>query len=128
MRLLLDTHILLWAASGNRRLSKATVALLEDRDNEVWFSAVSVWEVAIKSSLGRADFKVDPETLTEIAEQTGFEELAVRAKHCAGTARLPRLHVDPFDRLLIAQAHAENLTLLTVDEAVLAYGPVAKQA
>ena len=128
MRLLLDTHVLLWALNGDRRLGTDTRRLLEHRDNEVWFSAVNVWEVAIKVSLGRDDLNVDPDELAELAGECGFEELVVRSRHAAATAKLPPLHADPFDRLLIAQAHAENLTLLTVDAAVLAYGPVALRA
>lgn len=120
MRLLLDTHVLLWALNGDRRLGTDTRRLLEHRDNEVWFSAVNVWEVAIKVSLGRDDLNVDPDELAELAEECGFEELVVRSRHVAATAKLPPMHTDPFDRLLIAQAHAENLTLLTVDAAVLA--------
>jgi PIN domain nuclease of toxin-antitoxin system len=125
VRLLLDTHVLLWALSGNRRLSSATRSLLENRDNQVWFSAASIWEVAIKTILGREDFRVDPDALAGLAEQCGFEELPVHSRHAAATTRLPQLHADPFDRLLIAQAHTENLTLLTIDPAVLAYGPLA---
>ena len=128
MRLLLDTHVLLWALMGDRRLAVATRTLLEDRGNEVWFSAVNVWEVAIKSSLGRTDFAVDPERLAGYAEKCGFDELPVKAKHAALTVTLPALHSDPFDRILLAQAQAENLTLLTADSAVLAYGPVALRA
>ncbi len=128
MRLLLDTHVLLWALNGDRRLGTDARRLLEHRDNEVWFSAVNIWEVAIKVSLGRDDLNVDPDELAELAEECGFVELVVRSRHAAATVKLPPVHADPFDRLLIAQAHAENLTLLTVDAAVLAYGPVALRA
>ena len=128
MRLLLDTHILIWALAGNRRLSTATRALLENRANDVWFSPASIWEVAIKALLRKQDFDFDPNEIAQLAEQTGFVELPVRSSHAAATARLPPLHTDPFDRILIAQASSENLTLLTVDTAVLAYGPLTLRA
>ncbi|MFN0302363.1 MAG: type II toxin-antitoxin system VapC family toxin [Burkholderiales bacterium] len=128
MRLLLDTHVLLWALNGDRRLGTDTRRLLEHRDNEVWFSAVNVWEMAIKVSLGRDDLNVDPDAVAELARECGFEEFPIHSRHASATTRLPPLHADPFDRLLIAQAHTENLTLLTIDAAVLAYGPVTLRA
>jgi PIN domain nuclease of toxin-antitoxin system len=128
VRLLLDTHILIWALAAVPRLSRSARALLENRENEIWFSAASIWEVAIKAALRKEDFPFDPIVLTQLAEQTGFTELPIRSKHTAATLQLPHLHTDPFDRILLAQARVENLTLLTVDAAVLAYGSVALPA
>lgn len=128
MRVLLDTHVLLWALNGDPRLSTGTRDALSDRSNEVWFSPVNVWEAAIKASLGRSDFQVDADALAGLAKRCGFDELVVRSEHAAGTMKLPPLHADPFDRLLLAQAYAENLTLLTLDAAVLSYGTVARRA
>lgn len=115
MRLLLDTHLLLWAVSAPDRLDAATRDLVEDPANEVLFSAASIWEIAIKAGLGRADFAVRPEMIAQAARDTGFGELPVRAAVAARVADLPPYHRDPFDRLLVAQAMAEPVLLYTVD-------------
>ena len=125
MKLLLDTHLLIWAASGEGLSAKA-VQLIDDPGNELLFSAASIWEVAIKTSLGRPDFQLDPGVFRRELLESGYEELAVTGAHAAGVSTLPDLHKDPFDRLLIAQAIVEGITLLTADRAVLAYpGPIA---
>lgn len=116
MRLLLDTHIFLWAVAGSPLLKPATRRILESAD-QVFVSAVSIWEVAIKARLGKID--ADPHALADAIEASGFRELAVRAAHAAGVAKLALHHNDPFDRLLLAQAMAEPLRLITAD-AVLA--------
>ena len=115
MRWLLDTHVLLWALGEPDRLDAATAALLEDAANEVWFSAASIWEIAIKAQLGRIDFTVRPSEIMQAALQTGFTELAIRSDAAALVADLPPYHRDPFDRLLVAQAMAEPMRLLTAD-------------
>ncbi|WP_160000512.1 type II toxin-antitoxin system VapC family toxin [Roseomonas sp. 18066] len=115
MRLLLDTHLLIWALAEPARLDAATRAVLEDAGNEVLFSAASLWEIAIKAGLGRPDFAVDPGQVLAAALETGFTELPVRAAATLGVARLPPLHRDPFDRLLVAQAMAEPVRLYTAD-------------
>jgi PIN domain nuclease of toxin-antitoxin system len=115
MRLLLDTHILLWALGEPERLNAETRALLEDPDNEVLFSAASIWEIAIKARLGRADFAVHPEEIVQAACDTGFTELPVRANAAAQVMKLPLHHRDPFDRLLVAQALIEPMRLYTAD-------------
>jgi PIN domain nuclease of toxin-antitoxin system len=115
MRLLLDTHVLLWALGRPERLDAATRALLEDPETEVLFSAASIWEVAIKAGLGRADFAVRPDEVARAARGTGFAELPVRAAAAALVADLPPHHRDPFDRLLVAQAMAEPARLYTAD-------------
>lgn len=121
MRLLLDTHLLLWAAALPGRLSPTARALIEDPANRLWFSAASLWEVSIKSSLGRADFTVDPHLLRRGLLDNGYEELAVTGAHAVATAALPPHHRDPFDRLLVVQAMVEGAMLLTADTQLLAY-------
>ncbi|MGH7844755.1 MAG: type II toxin-antitoxin system VapC family toxin [Candidatus Binatia bacterium] len=115
MRLLLDTHLLLWAAASSERLPAEAHELLEDQRNELYYSAASIWEIAIKSSLRRKDFRIDLPQLLATLPEMGLIELQVTAVHAAGVARLPPIHRDPFDRLLIAQSIAEPLTLLTND-------------
>jgi len=125
MRLLLDTHILIWGAVEPERLSRAARALIEDLDNDLAFSAVSLWEVAIKASLGRSDFRVDVGTLRRRLFDNGYSEIAATGAHAAALANLPLIHKDPFDRLLVAQAIVEGLTLITGDPVVARYpGPV----
>jgi len=127
MRLLLDTHILLWAANEPERLSKATRSLFENRNNEVVFSAISIWEIAIKSGRDRDDFRIDAGFFRRRLFDNGYEELPVTGAHAAALAGLPRIHKDPFDRMLIAQATVEGLTLVTSDPAVAKYpGPVRR--
>lgn len=115
MRLLLDTHVLLWALADPDRLGIALRNLLEDPENEVMFSAASIWEIAIKSALGRADFAVRPEEVARGAILAGFAELPIRAEAAARVAHLPPHHRDPFDRLLVAQAMSGPLRLYTAD-------------
>ncbi len=121
MKFLLDTHLLLWAALSPERLSATATALLQDEQNMPLFSAVSIWEVAIKSALGREDFRVDPGRLRRGLQDNGWEEVPVTSDHAVATMRLPSLHKDPFDRLLIAQASVEGIMLLTADRAVSRY-------
>jgi PIN domain nuclease of toxin-antitoxin system len=115
VRLLLDTHLLLWAAASSKRLSREARELLEDDSNEVYYSAASIWEIAIKSSLRRKDFRIDVARLLAALPDMGLIELPVTAAHAAGVSRLPSIHRDPFDPLLIAQSFVEPLTLLTND-------------
>jgi PIN domain nuclease of toxin-antitoxin system len=124
MRVLLDTHLLLWSVASSRRLPKEARALILDAANEVFYSAASVWEVAIRSALRRRDFKADPAVLVRALAQSGFSELPVTAAHAARVAGLPPLHRDPFDRMLVAQSLAEPMTLLTNDSVLLGYGPL----
>jgi PIN domain nuclease of toxin-antitoxin system len=125
MRLLLDTHILLWAVAESRRLSAAAKSLLGDANHELVFSAVSLWEIAIKAGLGRDDFRIDVGSLRRRLFDNTYSEVAATGAHAVALARLPPIHKDPFDRLLIAQAIVEGLTLVTSDPAVAKYpGPV----
>lgn len=127
MKLLLDTHLLLWTAGGPRKLPAAALALIDDQANELIFSAASIWEVAIKNSLGRNDFRVDARLLRRGLLDNGYIELPISSEHAVATDSLPPLHKDPFDRILIAQAVVEGITLLTVDPVVARYkGPVHK--
>jgi PIN domain nuclease of toxin-antitoxin system len=121
MKFLLDTHILLWGAVEPERLSPVASALIESLDNEMVFSAVSLWEIAIKTGLGRADFRIDAGMLRRSLFDNGYAELAVSGAHAAALAGLPPIHKDPFDRMLVAQAIVEGFTLLTSDPAVAKY-------
>ncbi|WP_103174730.1 type II toxin-antitoxin system VapC family toxin [Paracoccus sp. SY] len=125
MNLLLDTHLLLWAAFRPDRLSPDAAAMIADPGNRLWFSAASIWEVAIKRSLDRPDFRVDPGVLRAGLLANDYAELPIAGRHCLGLSGLPALHADPFDRILIAQALAEGMMLLTSDARVAAYpGPI----
>jgi len=127
VKLLLDTHLLLWAAGAPRRLSAAARKLLDDPGNEPLFSAASLWEIAIKRSLGREDFRVDPRLLRRGLLENGYAELPITGEHASAVDDLPRLHKDPFDRMLIAQAMVESVTLLTADPQLARYpGPIRR--
>ena len=125
MRLLLDTHVLLWAAGAPERIPERRRLLLENESNELAFSSASIWEVVIKRGLGRKDFRVDPERLRRLLVAHGYLELPVTSDHALGVSALPALHRDPFDRILLAQARAEELCLLTADRKLLQYGEPA---
>ncbi|WP_112313034.1 type II toxin-antitoxin system VapC family toxin [Pseudogemmobacter bohemicus] len=122
MNLLLDTHYLLWVAARPDLLSTRALALIEDPANRLWFSVASLWEVSIKRSLERPDFRTDAGTLRAGLLAAGYEELAVEGRHILALSTLPPLHRDPFDRILVAQAAAEGMRLLSADSAVLDYG------
>jgi PIN domain nuclease of toxin-antitoxin system len=125
MKLLLDTHLLLWAAGHPDRLSPPALKLIESPANELLFSAASIWEVAIKRGLGRSDFQADPRLLRRGLLDNGYSELPVLSNHVVAIDSLPPIHKDPFDRLLVAQATVEGITLLTADSVVAQYpGPV----
>ena len=125
MRVLLDTHVLLWAAGVPERLTREARELIENPGTELVFSAVSLWEVAIKHGLGREDFRVDPRLLRRGLLENGYTELPVAGLHAVALDSLPRMHEDPFDRMLVAQAQVEGITLLTADPTVAGYpGPI----
>ena len=127
MRFLLDSHLILWAFFAKRRLSTQAKNLLEDNRNQLVFSASSIWEIAIKRGLGRSDFQVDPRLLRRTMIDDDYEELPVLGEHAVAIDALPHLHKDPFDRILIAQAMVEGITLLTADPVIARYpGPIRK--
>lgn len=122
MNLLLDTHYLLWAAFEPHKVAGKARDVLQDPANILWFSVVSLWEVAIKRAQDRADFRTDPGPLRAGLLASGYAELAVEGRHILGLSLLPALHRDPFDRLLVAQAAAEGMRLLTADRRLADYG------
>jgi len=124
--LLLDTRLVLWAAFEPKRLSPKAAKLLMSREVPLAFSLATLWEVAIKTSLGRPGFSVDPALLHRALLDEGFVELAIKAPHVLRVATLPWVHRDPFDRLLVAQAIEEGLTLLTADATLKRYGRFVK--
>lgn len=127
MRILLDTHVLLWAVGSTRRLQGGTLAALSEPANDVLFSAASIWEIAIKFGLGRPDFVISPDDILRAALEIGFVELPISAAVAAAVAKLPPIHRDPFDRLLVAQAIEEPAVLYTADARLLGYSDLVKR-
>jgi PIN domain nuclease of toxin-antitoxin system len=121
MKLLFDTHVLPWAAGQPQRLSGSARALIGDPQNELLFSSANLWEIVIKHALGREDFRVDVRLLRRRLLANGYDELAITGEHVLVVGSLPSIHKDPFDRLLLAQAIAEGITLLTADPIVAQY-------
>lgn len=126
MVVLLDTHVLLWALDAPERLSQEVVAQIESPETTVYFSAASIWEIAIKAALGKIDFHYSPEVIAQAAKDTGFIELPVSAVHGAKVAHLPLHHRDPFDRLLIAQVLLMPAQLFTADAALVPYSELVR--
>lgn len=127
MKLLLDTHLLLWAAGAPKRLPPAARKLINDPANDLLYSAASLWEIAIKRALGREDFRVDPRALRRGLLENGYAELAVTGEHVLAVDTLPALHKDPFDRMLVAQSLAESVTLLTGNPQVARYSDTIRR-
>ena len=127
MKFLLDTHLLLWAANDTARLSTGARVLLENPENQLLFSAASLLEVAIKHGLGRENFRIAPAILRRALLDQGYSEVSVTSDHAVALSSLPPIHKDPFDRILIAQALVEGVTLLTADSAMAQYpGPIRR--
>jgi PIN domain nuclease of toxin-antitoxin system len=127
MKLLLDTHLLLWAAADSPSLSDEARELIAAPGHELFFSAASLWEIAIKKGLGRDDFKVDARVLRRALLDNGYNELPIASEHAVGIDGLPAIHKDPFDRILVSQAAVEGITLLTSDGLVAQYpGPIRR--
>jgi PIN domain nuclease of toxin-antitoxin system len=125
MKLLLDTHLLLWSTVRPGVLSAAAKALMEHPENEVIFSVINIWEIAIKNAKGYADFRVEPGPFRQDLLQLGLTELVLLGEHTVAVPGLPPIHKDPFDRILIAQAIVEGITLLTADPKIAQYpGPI----
>lgn len=121
MKVLLDTHLLLWAAGIPEKLSRKARTLIENRDNELFFSAASLWEVAIKRQIGRSDFQVDERVLRRALLDYDYVELPITGEHTVTLGSLPSIHKDPLDRILVAQATCEGLTLATSDPQIAKY-------
>ncbi len=121
MRFLLDTNILLWAALAPARLSTKARKLMGDPDNQLLFSSVSIWEIAIKQSLKRTTFTGDAYQMRKGLLAANYEELPLTGEHGIRVATLPHIHADPFDRILIAQAFSENLSFVTSDKIIARY-------
>ena len=121
MKILFDTHILLWAAGAPEKSPVPVLDILDAADTEPVFSAASIWDVAIKSGLGRTDFQVDAHALRRGLLDNGYEELAITGRHAAALVGLPSLHKDPFDRILVAQAVTERIVLVTADTQLAQY-------
>ena len=121
MAYLLDTHALIWAAAEPARFTPAVIAILEDARNPLFFSAASIWEIAIKTALNKPRFNINAREMAVALKRAGYRELPISAHHVAGIAALPPMHQDPFDRLLVAQACAEGLALVTNDANIIRY-------
>lgn len=125
MRLLFDTHLLLWAATSPERLPSKALGMLEDLSVTPLYSSASIWEVAIKARLGRDDFRIDPRVWRTGLNENGYDELRIESGHALVAGELPLIHKDPFDRMLVAQAKAEGVTLVTADVRIAEYeGPI----
>jgi len=120
---LVDTHLLLWSAIGSEKLSKVAVKILSDHENTLWVSVASLWEVVLKRAKLGPEFRFDASALRAGLIASGYEELPIESRHVLMVRELPRHHTDPFDRLFVAQAISEGMTLLTADRALAAYGP-----
>ena len=127
MNILLDTHIVLWSVFKTRSLSSDARAILEDPANQLIFSVVNLWEITIKRGQGRRDFQVDPRPMREALLLNGYRELPITSEHAMAVGQLPRIHKDPFDRLLVAQANVEGCLLLTADSKVSRYPGLIRQ-
>ena len=122
MRVLLDTHLMVWAALAHPRLGATATAALNDPTADVWFSVVSIWEAAIKHAKHPQSFPIPPDVLRDSALAADWSELPVTGAHAVATMGLPDIHGDPFDRMLVAQARAEGMVLLSADRTLLRYG------
>jgi len=122
MKLLLDTHILLWAAGEPQKLPVKIRQLIEDEENTLFFSAASIWEIVMKNGLGRSDFQIEPRMFRSALMDNGYLEVPITSEHVLFVHDLPPLHKDPVDRILVAQSSIEGMALLTVDQAVIDYG------
>ena len=127
MKLLLDTHLLLSAAGQPEKLSTSALALIESSENQLLFSAASLWEIAIKASLGRKDFVVEPGLMRRGLLDNGYDELPVSSAHAVALTGLPAIHKDPFDRILVVQAQVEGIVLVTSDDTVSQYRGAIQQ-
>lgn len=121
MKLLLDTHLLIWQVGKAKKLSAAARGYLDNPENELLFSAANIWEIAIKYGRGRDDFRIDPRLMRRGLLDHGYIELPITSAHAAAVERLPPLHKDPFDRILVAQSEEQEIILLTADPLIAQY-------
>ena len=121
MNFLLDTHILIWAAISHLKISPELASLLSDTNNHLYFSSASIWEISIKESLEKSDFKVSSKKLYDGLIENGYKEIKVSALHAMEVIKLPFIHRDPFDRILVATAIWENMSMLTNDSKLSPY-------
>ena len=121
MRLLLDTHVLLWAAEESDKLSLKAKGMIDDPENNLVFSVVSLWEIAIKRHGKDRSFRTNPHVLRRELIDRGYEELTITSQHALAVDSLPPIHTDPFDRMLAAQASTEGITLVTADTTLAKY-------
>jgi PIN domain nuclease of toxin-antitoxin system len=121
VRILLDTHIILWAVTDSPKLPESARKMILDERNRIYFSSASIWEVAIKHAMAPEQMPVSSQDLLQYAGQSGYEELPVSAEHAVTVETLPPVHKDPFDRILVAQAVAEPMRLLTHDRLLSKY-------
>lgn len=127
MKFLLDTHFVIWVPVDDRRISSQARAILRNPADQFVFSVTSIWEIAIKRGLHRRDFMFDPREIRRLLIENGYEELTLQSRHVVAVDSLARIHKDPFDRILIAQAMVEGITLLTADPVIARYpGPIRK--
>jgi len=125
MKILLDSHLLVWLVAASEKLPDAARLLIEAPENQLYFSAASIWELTLKYASGRSDFTFPPAVLRQTLLDIAFEELPVTSTHGLTGGMLPPIHKDPFDRILIAQAIAEDMVLMTSDETIAQYeGPI----
>lgn len=122
MKLLLDTHIALWAITDDQRLPKPALDLILSANNEIVVSAASIWEISIKHSIGRGAMPVSGDEALGYFQEAGYRMLSITAEHAAYLGKLPAIHADPFDRILIAQAKCEPMMLVTHDDLLSGYG------
>ena len=121
MKLLLDTHLLLWVAGNSKKLSKSARALIDDPENELLFSSLSIWEIALKHSVKPEEVRADARVVRRALLDNGYSEVPITSEHAVNVDQLPMIHKDPFDRILISQAIVEGVTLLTADRRVAEY-------
>ena len=120
-RFLVDTQLLLWNVYGSRKLPARVARLFRDGRHQFFYSAASLWEIAIKAARGRQDFVADTAAIRDALEENGFHELPVAAQHAVALSTLPAIHADPFDRMLVAQSITEPMALITTDARLAAY-------
>ena len=127
MKFLFDTHVALWTLFNDSRLSREAREIVSNPGNEFVFSVCNIWEIAIKRGLNTPNFQHDPREIRQYLLRNGCEELTIHSRHVVEVDSLPPIHIDPFDRILIAQAMVEGITLLTADAVIAKYpGPIRK--